>query len=246
MSTLRLKIDDIGHNKNPRLVLLHGWASHASIWQAFIKQFSQKYYIYNVYLPGHGCEYQHSFSLTTMTQALNQQLPPAMYLGWSLGGSISLAMALNYPQKVQSLILLATTPKFVAEQNQAESMPLQLWQNFKQELNTKPKALLNKFYYLQSNRRQHIKQLKQQFATIQFEQSALKDGLSILETSDFRRQLVNIQCPSLWFFAGQDQLVPIAMADKLLEYQTKATIIKLEDAGHVMILSHLEQILNHL
>ena len=69
-----------------------------------------------VELPGCPEESRCDFtSLDDWAQALLPQLPEkAHYIGWSLGGSVSCYLAKHFPERVESLVLLASSPRLLA------------------------------------------------------------------------------------------------------------------------------------
>jgi len=121
-----MHIDVIGDG--PDLVLIHGWSMHSGVWQGLLQLLSTKYRCHLVDLPGHGKTVwrENDFDLSQLLPSLSAQLPEkAVYLGWSLGGMIALAMANRYPNKVSKLIMLASTPSFV----QQEGWPCAVFSN---------------------------------------------------------------------------------------------------------------------
>ena len=110
--TERLKISSRG--EGPELVLLHGWAMHSGIWGGLVDQLASEFRVNLVDLPGHGVN-SHvplSSNLNEVAGLIASQLPPAIWMGWSLGGLVAMAAALQQPHKVQKAIMVAATPCF--------------------------------------------------------------------------------------------------------------------------------------
>ena len=102
--------------QGPDLVMLHGWSMNSAVWHDLAENLAKNYTLHLVDLPGHGqSDWQPGdLELEVLIKNLANALPEkAYYLGWSLGGLISLAFAEHYPQRVDKLILLAATPCFV-------------------------------------------------------------------------------------------------------------------------------------
>ncbi len=103
--------------KGKTIVLVHGWAMHAGIWREFALQLAQFYRVILVDLPGHGhSEKLDSFTLERITTELVKAIPEesSCWLGWSLGATVVLDMVERYPERVNSLILLAGNPLFTS------------------------------------------------------------------------------------------------------------------------------------
>ena len=50
--------------------------------------------------------------------------------GWSLGGLLAQKYLERFPQRVQSLMLIASTPKFIASADWPHAMPEKTFKNF--------------------------------------------------------------------------------------------------------------------
>ena len=107
-----LKISTRG--QGPDLVLLHGWAMHSGIWGGLVDVLASEYRVNLVDLPGHGVNRHVPLSddLSEVADLILSRLPPAIWIGWSLGGLVTLSAALRQPDKVQKAVLVAATPCF--------------------------------------------------------------------------------------------------------------------------------------
>ena len=97
--------------KGPNLVLLHGWGLHGGIWQTVLPQLEQKFTVYNVDLPGFGRskfkdeDCQPDYDINYLIEAVAQVLPDKFFLmGWSLGGVVATALAIQFASKIEKLI----------------------------------------------------------------------------------------------------------------------------------------------
>ncbi len=106
------KIRYIVEGAGPPLLLLHGYGEFLESWDLNLRPLSQHYQVYAMDLPGHGLSdkpkvaYNLSFFTRFMTnfmQALG--IEHASLIGHSMGGHISLSVAINFPKKVDSLVL---------------------------------------------------------------------------------------------------------------------------------------------
>lgn len=93
------------------VVLLHGWAATTECWQFTLDNLKIDHQVIVPDLPGHGRsgDGPHPYSLRFYSQWLNDVLDAlgieqAILIGNSLGGAISLAYALEHPDRILSLI----------------------------------------------------------------------------------------------------------------------------------------------
>ena len=101
----------------PDIVLLHGWALHGGMWGPWIEDLSRQARLHFVDLPGHGRSAwpEGASTLSDLARAVSPHVPQgAAVLGWSLGGMVALELARSRPGDLSALVLVATTPCFLA------------------------------------------------------------------------------------------------------------------------------------
>src|SRR5690606_18252417 len=101
--------------QGPDLIMVHGWSMHSGVWQPLADLLAKQFTLHLVDLPGHGASgwCSEALHIDNILEELKQNVPEtAAWLGWSLGGQLSLAFAARFPQRVSKLILMAANPKF--------------------------------------------------------------------------------------------------------------------------------------
>lgn len=99
--------------KGPALMLLHSGAWSSLEFRAMVKQLEQDYTVYAVDLPGFGAsdKPQVTYSLSYLTSQMNsfvEEFPEDHFhlIGASIGGSVAVQLAANYPERISSLTLI--------------------------------------------------------------------------------------------------------------------------------------------
>lgn len=209
----RLHCEVIGEGEP--LVFLHGWGVNSAIWQPVVEELSQYFKLYLVDLPGFGkSESLSVYSLESITEAVLQVVPESSsWCGWSLGGLIATYATLNYPQRVNKLIQVACSVKFVANETW-QGVDESVFDDFLLGLQTNPQKTLTRFIGLQamgsaSARKDSALLKKLLSGTKAPQQDALIAGLKLLSESDLRDAFVNLSRPCLSLFGTFDRLVPL-------------------------------------
>ncbi len=114
---------DLSENKYPArpeensvktLMLLHGWGMNSQVWEPIREVLESQYHILWVDLPGHGfnrhCKAE---NLEQIVRLIAEVTPDNTHLmGWSLGGMVAQALEQKIPDKIQSMTLVTSTPRF--------------------------------------------------------------------------------------------------------------------------------------
>ncbi|SVB78330.1 uncharacterized protein METZ01_LOCUS231184 [marine metagenome] len=102
-----------------RLVCTTGWANERSVWNAIADDLSADHAVSTWDLRGHGGSgtpppgnYSREHALDDLSTVLDEAGRPAVLVGHSLGGYLSLAHTLSHPDDVAALVLIATGPGF--------------------------------------------------------------------------------------------------------------------------------------
>src|SRR5690606_26877961 len=107
----------------PAIVLLHGFLESSTMWKPLIPELSKNHFTITIDFPGHGKSgvISEIHSMELMTEVVNEMLkylhvPAATFIGHSMGGYVSLAYAELFPEKVEKLVLLNSTPAADSEE----------------------------------------------------------------------------------------------------------------------------------
>jgi pimeloyl-[acyl-carrier protein] methyl ester esterase len=204
----------------PDLVLIHGWAMHGGIFAPLTDLLSAHFRLHVVDLPGHG----HSRNFISgeldparVAAAIVAQAPPAIWLGWSLGGLIALRAALDAPERVRGLIEMASSPRFVRGEDWSNAVSVEIFRDFGVALAAGFRPTIDRFVALETLGSAHAQEELRELKAHVFERgepslAALQEGLELLETFDARAELGGLGMPSLWLAGRRDRIVtPVAM-----------------------------------
>ena len=232
----------------PDLVMLHGWAMHSGVWDGVVERLSLRFRLHRVDLPGHGASRDCVLdSLEQMTEVIAHHLPDkCIVCGWSLGGQVAIKLALQESERVQQLVLVATTPCFVRRTDWPWGMEASTLTLFRENLAHDYVQTLNRFLTFQvSGSDDQIRVLARLRESILYnlppEPATLKAGLRILQTSDLRAELKQMRQPVLLIHGRNDVITPASAAGWMQQQLRRARLILFPHCGHAPFLSFPEQ-----
>lgn len=227
------------------LVLLHGWGLHSIAWDSIMPALLEHFRVTVIDLPGMGQsplpngDYDLDFVVTQIRRVLPER---CHLLGWSLGGLVALRIALDEPERIQSLATVATTPRFTASDDWPTAMKPEILAKFAELMEEDYEGTLVRFLALNckgsATMREDVELLKEilYFCGLPA-QRALRGGLEILRDTDLRAELPDLQPPALMLFGENDNLVPAAVMGELEQLAPGIQLALLRDVAHVPFVS---------
>ncbi|MFQ3234749.1 MAG: pimeloyl-[acyl-carrier protein] methyl ester esterase [Paraglaciecola sp.] len=238
----------------PALVLLHGWGVNSGVWHSIASQLEHNFRVTYIDLPGFGINASvnlGSYSLQSIADMVSKCLPAKCHLlGWSLGGLVAQKIAIDHPAKIEQLLLVASSPKFVKTADWPGIEP-RILDFFAQQLQSEFNKTLDRFLAIQAmgshSAKSDIKCIRQNIQYYPMPQlEALQGGLQILGQTDLR-MFINIKNVAVHWMLGQlDTLVPITLTDYLDNSQPGHTYHIFKHASHACFISHPEEFIANL
>ena len=237
----------------PDLVLLHGWAMHSDIWDGVRDQLARHFRLHLVDLPGHGgsasCE---TATLQCMVEKVTEVLPDdCTVCGWSLGGQVSVELALQLPQRVKKLMLVSTTPCFIKRKDWRWGMEEEMLQLFMKNLNRDYVTTLDRFLSLQVkgsiDTTAVLEKLRASFShDRKLNETSLQAGLQILLTTDLRNKIEKISQPVVLMHGENDIITHPSAARWMHQQLPSSELVMVPSCGHAPFLSHPDKFITKL
>ncbi len=234
------------------LVLLHGWSLSSAVFGEALNALRDSFTVLVPDLPGHGLSSPgKDYRLTALADDLNQwmaglKLQQVRLLGWSLGGQIALRMAGSDPQRLSRLLLVATTPRFLAGPDWSHGLAATRLRLLQRDLKRRPAATLSSFFDSQFGPREIDAERRNQLhrtvsaAVFAAQPDALQGGLKILAETDLRSELAGVKLPVLVQQGGVDAIIPEGAGRFLAENLPQAHLFLQPELGHAPFLSRPE------
>lgn len=228
-------------------IFTHGWAMNSAVWEQCLLMLPEWMDAIRVDLPGHGTMSEvEAAGIDDYVQSLTAVISrPAIWVGWSLGGLAVLRLAKYYPERVAGLFMVACNPCFVRQPDWTTAVEQNVFRQFAESLDQDVDATVKRFLALQvkgsGTAMKTIRCLQQSLKKRgQPSIKALKLGLGILASTDYRAELLLINRPITWYLGGRDTLVPVTVAEELKKLNPDIKTIIEEEAAHAPFISHPE------
>ncbi len=227
----------------PILVLLHGWGSSSKIWQLCLNDLCKNFQVWCIDLPGHGENHSIAWdeSVEQGLSLLANTLPEnCSIVGWSLGGLCAQLFLQRFPHRVNNLMLIASTPKFIASKNWPNGMSAETLKKFSLNFKHSPQQAIKQFHILQTLHGASSKKIMHslEYAAMHQPLKNITWGLRWLNNIDLRSS-DNAQHAHIHIMQGEkDQVSSMHAAEDTAKIWDNVSLHKIVDAGHVPFLSH--------
>jgi len=220
------------------LVFIHGWGQSKQVWHQQRVRFPDATFLN---LPGHGGE----DDCTDWLERLASNLPkePCILVGWSLGGMLSMQLALTYPERIKALILVNTTPCFAKKEGWFHGCNGEVLQDFQQGIEQQAGKTMSRFFALmfhgETLARSRFNAIAREAVDRNHPSSThgMQEGLRLLETLDLREKISKITQPTLLMHGEQDAIIPVQASDFLAKEIPHSTLHRFEKCGHAPFLT---------
>lgn len=232
----------------PDLVLIHGWGAHGGIWSELVTKLQDNFRLTIIDLPGSGRSppMDKEFTLENIIAEIKRVTPEsAIWLGWSLGALIVLALAASDKDRVKKMILAGGSPCFTKKQDWNMATDENVLRDFGEMLKKNHRKTLVRFLSLQMGDSSRTRQVLRTQRELLFQYgdpdiATLEEMLEVLIQTDLRDSLSQIDQPALLIHGSRDILAPLATARYLQENLFAAELFTIEGDGHIPFLTHTE------
>ena len=127
MNANHINIDFIANGTGLPIVYTHGWADDRTAWDGVIESLGNDNRSIAWSIRGHGDSdapppgnYTRTHTLGDLSKIVDMENDQVVLVGHSLGGYLSLAFCLLYPDRVKALVLVAAGPGFRKEETREQ------------------------------------------------------------------------------------------------------------------------------
>lgn len=233
----------------PPLVLLHGWSMSGEVFAEMLPLLAKRFRVLAPDLPGHGGSAPLDTAglgglaaeLAAWLEALGCR--QAVLAGWSLGGQVALKLAQVPSLQIRRLVLVATTPRFVAGPDWSHGLPETQVRALARNLRRRYEATLGEFFTRQFTAGELAPQRLREILAFAVRPSPLPPPetalamLEILRCSDLRGELETVGCPVLVHQGDGDPITVPGAGAALAAGLPQARLVTVPGVGHAPFLS---------
>lgn len=207
------------------LVFLHGFLCDPRLWQDVQSQLDY---------PGavHLIDFKHCKSLEDMLGQIEQIKEPRFHLiGFSMGGYIAEVFALKYPEKIESLTLVAANVGALSEREQASRMKMADMLSRVQYKGISEKEV-TKFIHPSSAQNPHIVKTIMAMSAAYTSEMYVNQMRATLQREDLTESLDGQDFPILIIAGREDKVVSLASLEAFRAGIARSEFQVLSESGH--------------
>lgn len=222
------------------VVLLHGYLESMLVWEEFIPLIYKQVRVITLDIPGHGISNingtVHTMDyLGDVVSAMLESLgvEKACIVGHSMGGYVALALLERHPEKVESIVLLHSTPNADSEEKKKNrEREISLIKSGKKELltHTAPQA-----GFAAENRAKFSANIEDLAEIIHLTEDegiiALLGGM--IGRKDQNQMLRQSSVPQLFILGKKDEYITAEVAEAMVKNHPQAAVKWMENSGHM-------------
>ena len=227
----------------PPVVLLHGWCCNRRFWRAQIPALARACRVLALDFRGHGESDApgHGYTLERLAEDIYAAMAgvgvlPATLVGHSMGGMVAQRLALNHPDSVSTLVLVATTAAdpddtLLSKRILEDTPALAYAESFARHVPG---------WFSADGNPELSRWVKTQMVRVP-ERVALA-LVRDYKNLDYRRELPSVRVPTLVIGATSDVSTPAVRSGELAALIPKSELLIIEGAGHFVQLERPQEV----
>ncbi len=222
----------------PAVVLIHGAGGDHLNWPYNIRRMGD-YRVFAPDLPGHGKsggigeQTIHGYAKIIADWLLEIGVFRAVFVGQSMGGAITQTLALNYPDRVQGIVLVSTAAKFGVNPDLLEMLSTPA--GF-------PKAveLIVKWSFSKNAGDKMIQQARK---VLQETRPTVVYGDYVAcGAFDVSERVQDIKAPTCVICGDEDKMTPVATNEALKAQIPNSSMVTIKGAGHMVMIEKSDEV----
>ena len=247
LNNIELYYEEYGDGEEV-VILLHGFLSSSKMWaNNYVPDLIEKYKVYTIDVRGHGNSNKVKIGCNLQQMAddiyqfvILKNIDECILAGMSMGGAIAIQFAINFPDKIKSLILLNPGPGTIFSKGFSFISPILSFISQK-------KCLLKAFFksvLINPLPRKELSEFVDDAALVSKETwlQYLHPDNKILNFN----QLKNLTIPTLVIIGEKDKAIPIRFQEDIADTIPKAVKVVMKNEGHALMIENPKKVLSEI
>ncbi len=237
-------------NRNQRTIVF----SHALLWGSevfdhLVTELVDDFHIILVDIHGHGNSgYRTPMTLEGMTDDYYQlltklDLSKVIWVGFSIGGMTGMRLALQHPEIIDSLILIATTARL--DPPQIREQTWKLWEMFRDGHRASIADAALQFFFAPAtykNQPQLVEHYRHKLIDFKQVEGMFEAARAVFERNDIGDEIAVIKLPTL-VIAGREDTATLPVESEVIASRISNAQIKIfDEANHMVVVEKQQEV----
>ncbi len=225
------------------VVLVHGYLESMMVWESFVPLLYKDVRVITLDLPGHGVsiiegdKHTMEFMATVVRDGLLALgVERCTVVGHSMGGYVALAMCAQFPEMIEGVVLLGSTPNADSpDKHDKRLREIELIKAGKKEAlaNTAPATRFAA--HNRARMRDYIEDIRET-VHITEDEGIIAILAGMMERKDYNDMLRALPAKQLFILGTSDDYIPMEVAQKVVAEHPQAQVAWMENSGHMSFL----------
>ena len=224
-----MKINYICVGEGENVLILHGWGASIDTIMPIVNLLKDHFKVYALDLPGFGKSDKPEFPFDSKDYSRIvkkfmdlMKIEKGILIGHSFGGKVSILTAVNYPEKVEKMILI----------DSAGIRPKRSIKYYLKVYSFKSLKIIYKIIFGWNSDR--MEEFYRRFGSADYRNASgvMRKILVKVINEDIRPILSRVSCPTLLIWGAEDKDTPIYMGKIMEKEIPDSGLVILEGAGH--------------
>lgn len=238
-----LSYHELGDRSNRTIVFTHTLLWGSEVVDNLVAEFAKDFHIIVAEQHGHGKSgYRTPLTLEEMTADYHQlltklNLSNVIWVGYSLGGMIGMRLALQHPETIGSLILIATTARL--DPPRLREQTWQLWEMLRDGHRESIADAALQFFFAPAtynDQPQLIERYRNKTIDYQNVEGVFEAARAVFNRIDISDQIHGIRVPTLVIAGREDMATSPAESELIAARIPNAQLKIIDDASHLLVL----------
>jgi pimeloyl-ACP methyl ester carboxylesterase len=244
-----LNYRELGDRDNRTIVLAHALPFGAEVFDHVVSELADDFHLIVLDIHGHGeSGYRTPLALEDMTadyhQLLNElNLSNIIWVGYSIGGMIGMRLALQHPETIGSLVLIATSAR--PDPPQLREQTWRLWEMFRAGHREDIADAALRFFFAPATyeiQPQLVEQYRNKLINLKQAEGLFEAARAVYNRTDISDQIIAIEAPTLVIAGKEDTATPPEESERIASRIPNAHLAIIDDTGHMIAVENPREI----